>query len=460
MNKSALTARLTAGLAWLRKRWWIPALLGVAVLLGVLSHQEKPFTAEVATVARGEVRQSVLEEGKTRLNQEYVLTLPVAGEIPRLGLEVGDWVQRGQPLLTLRRYAREQELAGLAAQQRELLARQQGVVTQQPSREDEAAAQSRIRAAEANLIALHQQQAAQTAELAQLERDASRQQRLQAEGASTVAQLEAIRKQVEVLRHQLAAAAAQQRSGRESLIQAQAELAKLGRTRRDQAYLHRVYAAEADQLRSQQALKQDELQHTVLRAPVAGPVLEVYAPNAGLQPAGAQILRLGDPHSLMVETDLLSEDVPAIHIGQRAELLGKALGDQPAIGSVARIYPSGFTKLSALGVEQQRIKVLVKAPDLQLRPGTRLDVRIITAQRPQAIRIPERALFKQDNLWQVYKLDATRHARLQPVTVGLRNEDWAEITHGLQPGDRIITQLENALKPGLPIVAASGSPAP
>ncbi|MEZ0374377.1 MAG: efflux RND transporter periplasmic adaptor subunit [Candidatus Sericytochromatia bacterium] len=441
--------RLTKLLTWLKRRWWIPAGLALIALIFVFSTREQPLAAEIAAVSRGEVRQFLLDEGKTRLDEEYVLTLPVAGEIPRIGLEVGDWVQRGQPILTMRRFAREQDLAGLRAQVREIAARARGIAAQQPTPEDERMARLKIQEAGNQQAQIEQQRAGQEIELAQAERTLARQENLRAEGALPLDQLEQTRKQVDLLRRQIAQTQLQILNARTAVSTAQAALAKLGRNRRDQDYLKDVYAAQSAGISTQQALRQDELQRSVLRAPVSGPVLEIFTPDAGLQPAGAQILRLGDPDTLMVETDLLSEEIHAIKAGQRAEISGKALEDKVVLGSISRIYPSGFTKLSALGVEQQRVKVLVHAPRLALRPGTRVDVRIITAAKKSVLRVPERALFKQDGKWHVFRIDAENRAQLQPVSVGLKNEDWAEISTGLKAGDRIISQLENALKPGV-----------
>lgn len=437
-------------LSFLKRRWWMP--VGILVIGGVtaLSMQEQPLEAEVAIIGLGPVEQFLLEEGKTRLDQEYTLTLPVAGEIPRLKLEVGDWVKQGQVVLTLRRFDRTQQLAGLKAQVQEVTARQQGIVAQIPTPEEEQMAQGNIREAQNQLAQARQQASAQQLELQQRERTLERQQRLYAEQTISQAEYEETTKQVAVLRKQVQQAQLQIAQAQQGVSNAQLALAKLQRNRRDQQYLKGVYQAQAQQIASQIALKQDELQQGVLRAPISGPVLEVFTPQAGLQAAGTAVLKLGDPQSLSVEADFLSEEIPQVKTGMPAEISGKALGDKKVMGQVSRIYPSGFTKISALGVEQQRVKLLVRAPlpQIQVRPGTRVDVRVITAAKTKAVRIPERALFKQDGQWHVFKVNGTERAELQAVTLGLKNEDWAEITHGLQAGDRLITQLENALKPG------------
>lgn len=459
--KEKLTGWLGSSWQWLKKRWWLAAVaLGVGLLVW-LSSREQPVPVELATVESGQVREFLLEEAKTRLDEEFLLTLPVAGEVPRLQLEVGDWVKAGDSLLTMRRFARGQELAGLQAQVRELQARDRGVNTQMPTPEDLSTAQNQIATARHQLAQAETSKAATEVELATAEKQLQRHQSLTREGALPPSQLDETHKQVALLQKRVQQDFLNLQAARESLQNAQLAAQKLQRQRKDQGYLHAVYDAQSSQLASQIALKQDELRKGRLIAPISGPVLEVFTPHAGVYPAGTQMLKLGDPGSLQVETDLLSEDIYRVKVGMRAEISGKALQDRILTGQVSRIYPSGFTKISALGVEQQRIKVMISLPATartQLRPGTRVDARIITAAKAQTLRIPERALFKQDNQWQVFKLVAGR-LQLQPVSIGLKNEDWAEISQGLHAGDQVVSKLENQLKPNLlvtPLVEASG----
>ncbi|HEY9844043.1 MAG TPA: hypothetical protein V6D23_26470, partial [Candidatus Obscuribacterales bacterium] len=248
--------RLTKLLTWLKRRWWIPAGLALIALIFVFSTREQPLAAEIAAVSRGEVRQFLLDEGKTRLDEEYVLTLPVAGEIPRIGLEVGDWVQRGQPILTMRRFAREQDLAGLRAQVREIAARARGIAAQQPTPEDERMARLKIQEAGNQQAQIEQQRGSQEIELAQAERTLARQETLRAEGALPLDQLEQTRKQVDLLRRQIAQTQLQIINARTAVSTAQAALSKLGRNRRDQDYLKDVYAAQSAGISTQQALRQ------------------------------------------------------------------------------------------------------------------------------------------------------------------------------------------------------------
>jgi len=122
------------------------------------------------------------------------------------------------------------------------------------------------------------------------------------------------------------------------------------------------------------------------------------------------------------------------------------------MGKVTRIYPSGFKKISALGIEQQRVKILIGFDngEAHLRPGTSVDIRVITELHEGVTAVPERATFKRDGGWAVFKVNGGK-ARLVPVTIGLKNDEWAEITEGVEPGDIIITERKNELEDGVRI---------
>ncbi len=160
---------------------------------------------------------------------------------------------------------------------------------------------------------------------------------------------------------------------------------------------------------------------------------------------------------LEVEADVLSLDVVNAKEGDPVEIYGPAIGKPDARGKVARIYPAGFTKVSSLGVEQQRVKVIVQFEpedltrllvDRRLGVGYQVRVRIFTAEKPDALVIPRSALFRaKDGGWQVYAIRGSR-SRLQPVKVGLLNDDAVEIVSGLDEGEQVILAPESTLEDG------------
>jgi HlyD family secretion protein len=186
-------------------------------------------------------------------------------------------------------------------------------------------------------------------------------------------------------------------------------------------------------------------------------VLERAVTNEGQVPVGTVLLRIGRWEDLEIEADVLSQDVVRVKPEQRVGVHGPAIGVDPAVAKVTRIYPAGFTKTSSLGVEQQRVKVIMKfePEDLtRLREQNdlgvhyRVRVRIYTAEASGTLVIPRSALFRgSKNDWRVFVIRGGR-AHLQAVKVGLSNDEWAEITSGLAEGDQVILAPETNLGEG------------
>ncbi len=168
---------------------------------------------------------------------------------------------------------------------------------------------------------------------------------------------------------------------------------------------------------------------------------------------GTPLLKLGDVASQEIESDILSEEVGRIEVGDSVEIHGKALQGKELLGEVTRIYPSAFKKISSLGIEQQRVKVLIAydPESITLRAGTRVDVRVITDKHEDALTVPERATFRRNGAWHVFTVE-DETATLTPVTIGLRNETLAEITEGITEKDRIVTEPTNSLEAGMKLV--------
>jgi len=233
---------------------------------------------------------------------------------------------------------------------------------------------------------------------------------------------------------------------------AQLSLRELVGSMDDNEYLRDVQQAEIQRLESELEILRGDLSKTEIRAPVDSVVLEKYIEDSRVLQPGTPLMRLGDLTTIEIESDILSEEVTRIAVGDPVEISGKALGNRALTGEVTRIYPSGFKKISALGIEQQRVKILVGFDngEVHLRPGTSVDIRVITERHENAVAVPERATFKLDDGWAVFRVNSGR-AKLAPVTIGLKNDEWAEIVEGLAPGDVIITERKNELGDGVRI---------
>lgn len=200
-----------------------------------------------------------------------------------------------------------------------------------------------------------------------------------------------------------------------------------------------------------------DIERSQMKSPIDGVILRRHETNERLLAAGTVLLEIGRLEELEVEADVLSQDVVRVQKGDRTLLFGPAIGPEPALAAVDRIYPAGFTKVSSLGVEEQRVKVIVRLSppvlDRLLRErglgvDYRVQVRIYTAEKPSTLILPRAALFRgPQGDWQTYRVDNNR-AILQTVEVGLMNDEHVEITRGLTAGQSVILSPEMTLEPG------------
>jgi HlyD family secretion protein len=205
---------------------------------------------------------------------------------------------------------------------------------------------------------------------------------------------------------------------------------------------------EAEARRDQIKLK---IERSVMKSPVSGTVLKRHLRDERMVSAGSVLLEIGTLDDLEVEADILSQDAVGVTKDQDVDVFGPAVGKNLVRGKVAQVYPAGFTKMSSLGVEQQRVKVIVRLPAeviKQLRQernigvGYRVRVRIFTASRSQALRIPRSALFRgAGGEWQTFVVRDGR-AKLQAIDVGLMNDELVEVKAGLNDGDLVILAPE------------------
>jgi HlyD family secretion protein len=215
-------------------------------------------------------------------------------------------------------------------------------------------------------------------------------------------------------------------------------------------YQRKVYIEQISQIKNEINILDKELSKTSIRSDFSGPVLEVYVKDKTVLPSGSKILKIGDVNTIVIESDVLSEEIPQINVGMPVEISGKALDNKKVFGKVSRIYPIGFTKISALGVEQQRVKVIISFDNkkFNLRPETSLDVKIITQEHKKVLTIPERSIFKDKDKWFVFILNSESKLELKEVKIGLKNEDNAEIVKGLEENQIIVLEPDNQLKEG------------
>jgi HlyD family secretion protein len=220
---------------------------------------------------------------------------------------------------------------------------------------------------------------------------------------------------------------------------------------------HAVFVEEKAEAVARLKEAQRDRRRGEMSSPVTGVVLERFETNERQVAAGTVLLTVGRLEDLEVEADVLSQDVVKVKPGQATEVYGPAVGQDPAQAVVEQIYPAGFTKTSSLGVEQQRVKVVFRFDDNQLKTlremrdlgvGYRVRVKIYTDERSRALVIPRSALFRgPDGNWQVFVVRDGR-ARLVKVRIGLLNDDAVEIREGLTENEPVVLAPETSLVDG------------
>lgn len=378
-----------------RTLFWGGAI--VIVVLGLAwAFRPRPQLVDVAEVVRGELVVTVQDEGRARARDVYVLSAPTSGQLVRVEKEPGDHVRAGEPAAMLLPPAssfldprtEEQAQAAVAAAEAAV-----------------AAAADRVRQAQADLdlaaaAAMRIETLADEGFASEAARDRARRDLRTAEAAAAAAQADRERAQAELAsaRAQLSAPAAVQGAAGATLS---------------------------------------------IRAPVSGRVLRVTQESETVLSAGAPIMEIADPADLEIVAEFLSSEAARIAADAPAALHNWGGQPDPLPGRVRRVEPSAFTKVSALGVEEQRVNVIIDLEDPEaaaragLGDGWRVDAAVEVWRADDVLTAPVSTLFRSDGGWSVFRIEDGR-ARLGPVEVGQDNGVEAEIVSGLEAGDVLV----------------------
>ena len=380
---------------------WMVAALALALLTWA-ALREPVQLVSVATVARGALEQSFLEEGKTRLKQRYIVTAPLAGQVRRISLQPGDAVRAGQVLA---------EIEPVSASLLDARARSQ--------------AQAEVASSEAALQAARQRISAAESASAVAQKELQRLGTLAASGMVTASLLDQTRAQADSAAAALGTARADVQMAQQRLQGAQAMLADEGRAGRGKLIS--------------------------VTAPVDGVIVKRVVESATAVPVGQVLLEIGNPQALEMEVEVLSSDAVRLQAGTLARVLRWG-GEGVLEASVTRIEPGGYTKVSALGVEEQRTRVILDFVTAQekrsaLGDAYRVEVEFILRQEKDVLQVASNALFRHADGWAVYRVeDGT--ARRTPVQLGLRSALLSQVLGGLQAGQRVIVQPDDRIKEG------------
>jgi len=379
-------------------------LIPVLVVGGLLAVALWPKTVgvELGVVSRGPLMVTVDEEGMTRVRDRFVVSSPVAGRVLRIELEPGDTVTRGQVVAHVR--------------------------AETPPLLDErtrAEAQAAIESARAALGRARAEEQRARATLAQLQRELTRIRELAQNRVVSAQELESREAEAKVAEESVNAAVFAVQAATSTLQGAQARLAP---PTRDAA--GRVVS---------------------VTAPADGVVLKRLRESESVVPPGDPLIEIGDPHRLEIVVDLLSTDAVRVRRDART-IIEQWGGERQLEARVRRIEPSGFTKISALGVEEQRVNVVLDFVDpaaawAALGDAYRVEVRIVIWEAAAVLKVPTSALFRQGEKWAVYTVEDGR-ARRVIVELGHQTGQEAEIVSGLAEGAPVILHPVDTLADG------------
>jgi HlyD family secretion protein len=395
----------------------IVGIVIAVIVLGViaLAFMPQAVPADLAEVRRGALAVTVNEEGRTRVRDIYTVSAPVGGRLLRIRSDVGDPVTERVTVVATIQPTDPSFLDARSLGQAEALAK---------------AAEAARTLAEADV-------ARAQAELDFAQSEYRRAKSLAAKGTVSQARLDKARLDM--------------RTRAAALDEAKAAF-KMRDFELENARALLIQPGEAD----------GEVEPGALgccvpvRAPITGRVLRIMQESEAIVLPGAPLIEVGDAADLEIVVDLLSEDAVRVSEGDRV-LIEDWGGPQDLNGTVMRVEPFGFTKVSALGIEEQRVNVIIDFEDppeawSELGHGYRLDTRIFVWEAEDVLKLPVSALFREGDAWVVFR-EADGEAVLTPVEIGRRNALEAEVVAGLEAGDRVVVHPSDRVVDGVSLEA-------
>ena len=394
-----------------RNLWRLCGVL-LGLLLLALAFRPQPLSVETAPVTGGPMQVTVDNEGKTRVKDRYIVSAPLAGRLQRVALKAGDFVEAGRTLVAV-----------IEPTNPELL-----------NPRSLAETEARVKAAEAQLLRAGSEAGQARIRLEFAERELKRLQSTSRSGAASQADLEL----------------AEQRA-----LTAREEI-------RSTQFAEQVASFELEQAKAaldyvQPAAGAAQASRFEITAPINGRVFRVFEESATVISPGARLLELADPSQLEVEVDLLTTRAVQVTPGTRM-IIEHWGGSQPLEARVRMVEPSAFTKISALGIEEQRVNVIADftSPPEQratLGDGFRIEARLVVQSADHVLKIPSGALFREGDSWAVFTHEDGR-ARQRRVSIGMRNDLEAEVLEGLAEGTEVILYPNDLIEDGTRVKAA------
>jgi HlyD family secretion protein len=388
----------------------IAVVVGVLAALAYWAFKPRPVPADFGTVVRGPLEVTVEDEGRTRVRDRYVVSAPLPGRMRRIELEPGDPVVARKTIVAQFQPA-DPALLDVRAR---------------------AEIEARVRAAEAAHGAARADRERIRTELGFAQTELTRARQLVKDRVIAQRELEMTEREVQTLERALQSADFAVRAAE-----------------------HQVEVARSSLLQTRGGGGGALIP---LYSPVDGVILRRLQESETVVPTGQPLLEIGDLDNMEIVSDLLSSAAVAVKPGDDVQIEQWG-GDRPLRGRVRRIEPSGFTKISALGVEEQRVNVVIDFAELRdtwqaVGDGYRVEARIIVWKKDDVVKVPTSSLFRHEAKWAVFRVLEER-AVLQVVEIGQRNGLEAEVLGGINPGDSIVVYPSEAIGDGVTVAPRS-----
>lgn len=394
---------------------WAPLAIGVALAL-VWLFRPKPVAVDMDEVREAALQVTISDEGEARVRDVFVVSAPVAGLMRRVELKAGDHVSANETVI-----ARLEPSVPMFLDERAVAEARAGVE----------AADAATKFAQAQVLRVEAERDFAQSELRRLRALASRQSISQND-------LDSAERRAKTAIAAVAEAQASLRMRQSEYAQARARL--LNPTKVSKA------AKDCDCI--------------LVSSPVSGSVLRVLQESEAVLAAGTPILEIGDPANMEVRVDLLSEEAVRVRAGQRVWIQGWG-GPGSLAAVVRRVEPFAYTKVSALGIEEQRVNVLIDLTEprerwRRLGHGYRVQPSIVVWETQRTIQVPQSALFRDGEQWAVFTVERNI-ARLRQVVVGQHNDTHVQIVSGLSPGQLIVVHPNDRIDDGTRVVARTNA---
>lgn len=389
----------------LRRILWVTGIILVVVLAILYGFLPRTQEVDLVRLTRGPLQVTIEEEGRTRLKERFVISAPTAGYVRRIEAKVGDPVRKGETVAVL------EPLRSQALDPR-----------------SRAEAEAVVSAAAASLAAAMEKERAATADADYIEKRLVRITTLYSKGSVAKDQLDQTDSEAKKAR-------AVQRSAKAAADVARSELERAKTTLQNFAPVQRTGKNNTVEVTS----------------PVSGAVFRIYRESEGAVHVGEPLMDIGNAGNLEVRVEVLSSD--AVRIRPGMTVLFKRWGrDEPLAGRVRRIEPAGFTKVSSLGVEEQRVLVIVditSPPEMWrvLGDGYRLEAHFVVWEGKDILQVPTSALFRSGKEWAVF-VEENGKARRRAVEVGQRTGLTAQIVSGLKENERVVAYPDDTISDG------------